>query len=132
MPTPAALDINRIQYLAICGTIVFLLFIFELIRNKKIKEAYAILWLVCGLAFLFLSIFRSSLDRLAFSCGIAYPPALLFLVAICSLLLILIQFSMIISSHNDKIQALSQEIALLKMKSENAEKDDKAPGASGL
>ncbi|MDD5757937.1 MAG: DUF2304 domain-containing protein [Desulfobulbaceae bacterium] len=115
MLTTVALDINRIQYIAIVGDIIFLVFIAELIRHKKIKEAYAILWLFFGAVFLFLATFRSSLNFLAFSCGIAYPPAFLFLVSICSLLLILIQFSMVISSQNDKIKELCQEVALLKM-----------------
>lgn len=115
MLTTVALDINRIQYIAIFGDIIFLAFIVELIRHKKIKEAYAILWLVFGAVFLFLATFRSSLNFLAFSFGIAYPPAFLFLVSICSLLLILIQFSMVISSQSDKIKELCQEVALLKM-----------------
>lgn len=128
MAANVELDINRIQYIAIIGAIIFLVFIFELIRSKKIKEAYSILWLFFGLIFLFLSVFRSSLNLLAFYCGIAYPPALLFLISICSLLLILIQFSVVISSQNDKIKEMCQEVALLKLEISSGGSDKEKPG----
>ncbi len=108
-------DINRIQYVAIFGSVVFIISIFELIRKKKIKEAYSLLWIVFGFAFLFLSIFRDVLNKFSFYCGIAYPPAALFLVSIIAIVLILIQFSVVISSQNDKMKELSQELGLLKL-----------------
>lgn len=111
----AGLDIHRIQYVALLGTVAFLVFLVELIRKQRIKEAYAILWLVFGLVFLGLSVFRESLNWLAFAFGIAYPPAFLFLVSIVAFVLILIQFSVVISSQNDRIRELSQEIALATM-----------------
>lgn len=114
------LDINRIQYVALLGTVAFLVFLVELIRKQRIKEAYAILWLLFGVVFLGLSIFRESLNWLSFAFGIAYPPAFLFLVSIVAFLLILIQFSVVISSQNDRIRELTQEIALATMEDSQA------------
>ena len=108
--------INRIQFLAIVGSILFLIFVFELIRKKKIKEAYSLLWIFFGLVFLFLSIFRDVLDKISWYFGIAYSPAALFLVSIFAIVLILIQFSVVISTQNDKIKELTQELGLLKLK----------------
>jgi hypothetical protein len=109
-------DIDRIQYVAIFGSLIFFIFILELIRKRRIKEAYSLLWLLFGLAFIILSIFRNLLNKISWFLGIAYPPAALFLVSIVAFLFILIQFSVVISNQNDKIKELSQELGLLKLK----------------
>jgi len=57
---------------------------------------------------------RGLLDTIALTVGVAYPPALLFFVAFLFLLLIVLHFSVIISSLSEKNKKLSQEIAILK------------------
>lgn len=111
-------DVNRIQYVAIAGSVVFLVFIVELIRKEKIKEAYALLWLLMGGGFLVLSVWRQGLDICAAQLGVAYSPAALFLFMLVFVILILIQFSVIISKQTDKIKNLTQELSLLKLRAE--------------
>ena len=118
---------DRIQILAIIGAIAFVLFIIELIRRKQLKEAYSIIWLLFAGIFLFFSIFRSALDYCSLWIGIAYPPAMLFLLLIIAIIFVLIQFSVIISSNNDKIRVLTQEIAILKNTIENLKDPNKKP-----
>ena len=105
---------SRIQIIAIIGSLAFLFFIFELIRRKKLKEAYAMIWLIMGSFFLVLSFWTQGLNIVSQLCGIYYAPAFLFLVLLITLTIILIQFSVIISKQADKIKALGQEIALIK------------------
>lgn len=104
---------SRIQLVAILGSILFLLFIFELIRRKQLKEAYALIWVIMGLAFLTLSCWLQGLHYLSELAGIFYAPATLFLVMLLTQTLILIQFSVVISRQSDKIRSMAQEIALL-------------------
>ena len=108
--------IERIQIISIVGSLAFLLLIARLIKNRMLKEAYAILWLLFAAVFLIFSYWKRGLDYLAGLAGIYYPPALLFLILIIALVLVLIQFSVIVSSHNDKIRRLTQEVALLSEK----------------
>ena len=105
---------NRIQLIAIVGSLFFIFFVFELIRRKKLKEAYAMIWLLMGSFFIVLAVWQHGLILLSKLCGIYYAPAFLFLVLLITLTMILIQFSVVISRQADKIKALGQECALIK------------------
>lgn len=107
------INIDRIQYIAIGGSIFFFLFIFEHIRKKRIKEEYSLLWLLFSLIFLVLSIWRDGLDIISQIIGIAYPPATLFLVLIMAIFSILIHYSMVISALSDKNKTLIQELGIM-------------------
>ena len=116
--------IERIQIISIIGSFVFLLGVLELIRIKLLKEAYALLWLIFGAIFILFSFWKQGLDFLARIVGIYYPPALLFLMLIIAIVLILIQFSVVISKNNDSIKNLTQELALLRNKITDLQKKD--------
>ncbi len=105
---------EKIQLIAILGSLLFMAGVIELIRRKQIKEAYALLWLIFGTVFIVFSIWKKGLDFLAALVGVYYPPALLFLLLIVAIILILIQFSVVISRNNDRVKNLTQEIALMK------------------
>lgn len=109
---------ERIQLISLAGSLFFMLGVLELIRRQKIKEAYALLWLIFGGIFILFSFWKDGLDYFAGIVGIYYPPALLFLILIVAIILILINFSVVISSQNDKIRNLTQEIALMKIELE--------------
>jgi len=111
-------DTSRIQYIAIAGSVILLLVILELIRSKKIKEEYSLLWLFFSVLILLISIFRGFLDVFSQLTGIAYAPAALFLVLIMAVFVILIQFSVIISTISERNNKLNQEVGLLKMELE--------------
>jgi len=104
---------HTIQILSIFGSIAFLFLIIFLIRIRRLKEEYAILWLFFGVIFLFLSIFRKSLEFISSLLGIAYPPAALFLILILAVITILIHFSLVISRMKDRQRQLTQQLGLL-------------------
>lgn len=115
----------RIQIISIVGSLILIIFILELIRRKKIKEAYALIWGIMSIFFLVLACWIDGLTFLSRLVGIQTPSITLFLVLILALVLISIQFSVIISNQVDKIKSLSQELALLKEKiSKLNRKDD--------
>ncbi len=119
-----------IQILSISGSLAFLIFMIYLIRIRKMKEEYAILWLFFGIVFLFLSIFRKSLEFISSVLGIAYPPAALFLILILAVITILIHFSLVISRMKDKQKQLAQKLALLdaRFKEISGDSDGPFPG----
>jgi len=102
------------QYIAIFVSISLFLYIFYLIRKKKIKEEYSLLWLTSSLVFIVFSIWRHGLEIFAQMMGIAYPPAALFLILMLAIFLILIEFSINISKLSERIKIMAQELALLK------------------
>ena len=118
-------DTSRIQYAAIVGCVVLLLFLFELTRKGKIRVQYAILWFFVAGAFLFISVWRNALDAIAQFVGVAYPPAALFLLLIIGIVGILIHFSVVLSSLSERTRTLVQEVGILKLKLEDRESSNK-------
>src|SRR5688572_4860213 len=106
----ALIILNRIQFFSIIGSISLTLFILKLIKRKKLKEEYSLLWLGCSGAFILLSIFKPLLELFAKTLGILYAPAALLLLLIVSAFLILIQFSIVISKLSESNKNLTQEV----------------------
>ena len=105
---------NRIQALSIIGSISLTWFILGLIKQKKLKEEYSLLWLSCSLLFVLLSIFKPLLEIFAYTVGILYAPAALLLMLVVSSFFILIQFSLVISKLSESNKNLIQEVGILK------------------
>jgi hypothetical protein len=114
-------SIQTTQYIAIAVSIGLFLYIFHLVRKKKIKEEYSLLWLFSSIVFIVFSVWRHGLEYFAKLVGIAYPPAALFLILMLAIFLILIEFSINISKLSEKNKILAQELALLRNKVEALE-----------
>jgi hypothetical protein len=106
--------VNRVTLFSICSSAGFLLYILEMVRRRKLREEYSILWLFGSTVILVLSLKQDWLIVLAHSAGIVYPPSFLFLVGILFILLILIHFSIAISKLHQMNKKMAQEIALMK------------------
>jgi hypothetical protein len=111
----------RARFFAMILGIVVSLFVINLVRTKRLKEEFALLWLLTSIVLVLTPLFIDYLDLIAYALGIEYPPALIFLLAIISLLLILFQFSMRISRFSEQIKVLTQEVAVLRARIEDLE-----------
>ena len=105
---------NRIQVLSIIGSLLLFLFILRLVKRKRLKEDYSLLWVGFGTVFILLSVFRPLLELVAAAIGIVYAPAALLLILVISVFFILIQFSIVISKLSEGNKNLIQEVAILK------------------
>jgi hypothetical protein len=108
-------DKTIIQYVSILGSVIFIILMILLIRNRKLKEEFSILWLLFGVVFFVLSIWRGSLEVIARMLGIVYAPSAIFLILIVAIICILIHLSVTISKITDQNRIMIQEIGLLKM-----------------
>jgi hypothetical protein len=122
---------DLLKILAVAGSGTVLLAVLELIRRGRLKERYAILWLLAGGVLLLLSSSRGLLDSIARLFGIYYPPSLLFLLAFFFLLLITLHFSVVLSGLSEKNKKLAQELALLRQEMEEAFERGKEREAGG-
>lgn len=109
------ISIQKIQVFAILASVLLFFFLIYLIRKRRIKVEYSLLWLFFGLVFIIFSSWRTGLDYIAGFVGIAYPPAAMFLLFMLAFFFILIEYSTIISRLSDRNKNLTQEIGLLKM-----------------
>lgn len=91
-----------------------LLLVLELVRRRRLREEYSLLWLGTALVMLLVSAWRDLLHGLSDAVGIAYPPNLLFLLAAFFLLLMLLYFSTVITRLTQENKEIAQEVALLK------------------
>jgi hypothetical protein len=121
--------IQTTQVIAIVVSISLFLFILFLVRKKKIKEEYSLLWLSSSIVFIFFSIWRDGLEYFAKLIGIAYPPAALFLILLLAVFLILIEFSINISKLTEQNKILAQELALLRSELEGEKPGNKSNDA---
>jgi hypothetical protein len=104
----------RVSIAAAIASVLLLLVVFELIRSRRLRERYALLWLLTGVVLLVLSVWRGGLDTIAGWFGISgYPPAILFAVGILFILLVLLHYSTVISRLSDQSTILAQRLALL-------------------
>ncbi len=96
------------------ASVVLLAIVFELIRSRRLRERYALLWLVTGVVMLVLSAWREALDTIAGWAGVTgYPPAVLFAVGLLFIIVVLLHYSTVISKLADENAILAQRLALL-------------------
>jgi hypothetical protein len=104
----------KITIAATISSIILLLVVFELIRSRRLRERYALLWLLTGVVLLVLSAWRGGLNTIANWVGVeTYPPAILFAVASLFILAVLLHYSTVISKLADQNSLLAQRVALL-------------------
>jgi hypothetical protein len=101
------------------GTFIFVL---ELVRRRRLKEEYSLLWLATAAALIILSLSRPTLDTLASTVGIIYPPSALFLVAMIFVLFILLHYSVVLTRLTQENKENAQQLALLRFQMEQMQK----------
>jgi len=116
----------RTSVAAAIASVLLILIVLELIRGRRLKERYALLWLVTGIVLLVLSAWRDGLNTIAGWLGVAYPPAILFAVATLFIIIVLLHYSTVLSQLDDQNTVLAQRLALLE-----AEVRAGGPPASG-
>lgn len=106
--------------ISIAATVVSLLLlfvVFELIRSRRLRERYALLWLATGIVLVVLSAWRGGLNTIARWFGVrSYPPAVLFAVGLLFVIAVLLHYSTVLSRLSDQNTTLAQRVALLEAK----------------
>jgi hypothetical protein len=104
----------RVTIVGVVASLLLILVVLELVRGRRLKERYALLWLATGIALLVLSAWRDGLNTIAGWLGVTgYPPAVLFAVATLFIFLVLLHYSTVISKLTDENVELAQRVALL-------------------
>jgi hypothetical protein len=89
-------------------------FIIHLVRSRRLRAKYSVLWFSIGLGLAVLAIFPGLLEWLSDLVGIGYPPATFMLLALSFLLVLVLHFSWELSRLEDRTRALAEEYALLR------------------
>jgi hypothetical protein len=117
---------HKIQFIIIFINSILLFYIARLIIKGKLREEYAIAWIVCTILLMFFSFWRNGLEVLAKAFGIFEAPNLVFTSFIFIILIYLLHLSIVNTKLQKDITKLTQEIALMKQKVRNNESNDAA------
>ena len=105
---------DRVTLFGLAASVAGLLFVLELVRQRKLREDYSLLWLGTTLILIVLSISRPLLDSFAALLGVVtYPPAALFLVAIIFMLVILLHFSTVLTRLARENREIAKQMEIL-------------------
>ena len=102
------------QIFSILVSLAVFFFTIDLVRKKRLREEYSLLWLGTSVLMIVLIIRYEWLLALTNVIGAVLPTTTLFLGSILFLILLAVQFSMKISALSNQVKDLVQENALLR------------------
>jgi hypothetical protein len=117
----------RIRILTIGGAAVVLLMVVELVRRRKLKEEYSVLWVVTAALTLVLAIWYSLLASVTRAIGAISTVSTLFFFGLLFCLVLLLHFSVRISSLERRLTSLVQEVGLMGVEEPDTPIEDVAP-----
>jgi hypothetical protein len=101
------------QILAVIGTLIFLIFVIELVRRRRLVERYALLWIAAAIILFIFAAWEGALDAVANALGIISPPNALFLMGLGTVFVLALHFSVAFSRLSEETKILAQEVARL-------------------
>lgn len=105
---------NTVQLISIIASVLFLFRVLYSTSKNELQNQEAFIWLIFATAGLLIAIFIDFFESIARQLDIAYMPTIIFLAAFLVILNLLVYHTTIISSQQEKIKNLSQELALLR------------------
>ena len=114
---------DRIQFFSIIFSLFIFFFIFGLVKNKRVKEEYSILWFAMSFFLLYMSFDRLAIDRLGRLVGVAYAPSVLTLLTTGFTFLLLIHITIVITRLSEQNKELIQELGLGRLRSASRSAD---------
>jgi len=109
----------RLKIFVILLGVGIFLGIIELVRRRKLREEYSFIWLIAGSMLILFALDNDILVFVSQIVGIAVPINTLFFMALTFVMLLLLYFSLRISSLTTQVKNLAQQIALLKQTQES-------------
>jgi len=110
---PLVADHGRQRLMAVLLAVTVLIVVLELIRRRKLREEYSVLWVVTAVGLIVLALNPGVLEWLSRLVGAATPNTTLFFGALVFLMLIGLQFSIRLSRLTYRLRKLTRQVALL-------------------
>ena len=105
----------RTRILTVVGSICLLGFVIELVRRRRLKEEYSVLWTITALTLLILALWFNLLLDITKAIGAVLPSSTLFFFGLIFALMLLLHFSIRISHLERSLTALVQELGLMSL-----------------
>jgi hypothetical protein len=106
--------------LGLIGSLITLTLLFELMRRRRLREKYAVFWVVVALVTLVIAVFPATLTTAADLVGVKVPANLLFFGASMLLLGVSIHQSYELGRLEERTRTLAEEVGLLRLEIETS------------
>jgi hypothetical protein len=103
---------TNLRIVAIVGSVALLLFIIELVRRRRLKEEYSVLWVAIAVVLCLLAVWGGLLSSLTHAIGAVSQGSTLYFFGLIFALLLLLHFSVRVSDLERRVVSMIQEIAL--------------------
>jgi hypothetical protein len=117
----------RTRVIAIAGSIALLIGVIELVRRRRMKEEYSVLWTVTAVTLLVMAIVPDLLSTLTTAIGAVLASSTLFFTGLIFALLMLLHFSVRISGLERSLTALVQELGLMTVERDDLRRELEGP-----
>ena len=117
------------RFFAILASVVTFGLVIELIRRRKLREEYALLWVATTLGMIVLSTWYGLIERITHLIGAVTVTTTIFLFAFLFLLVISVHITTVLSRLTVQVRRMAQEMAVLEAGRAAMAKPDGSPGA---
>lgn len=113
---------EKLHILLIIFSSLLLLGVLELVRSRMVREKYAIIWVLLSVSLLILAIRVDFIFYVAEIMGVHDPVNALVFIAIVTILLVLMEYSVILTRHHRHTRDLLKKYSLLQLRLEELER----------
>lgn len=111
----------RLTIVSVVVAVAALVLVVELLRRRRLREKYAVIWVVISIATLVLAVFPELLRWTAQLVGIQTPSNLLFFGSLIVLFAVSLQLSREVGLLEEQSRRLAEEVGALKLRLDGLE-----------
>lgn len=117
----------RLTIFSVVVAVAALVLVVELLRRRRLREKYAVIWVVISIGTLVVAIFPSLLRGVAEAIGIQTPSNLLFFGSLMVLFAVSLQLSREVGLLEEQTRRLAEEVGSLRLRLDAMEKRAEKP-----
>lgn len=112
----------RLTVVSVIVALAALVLVLELLRRRRLREKYAVIWVVISIGTVVVALFPRLLGGIARLVGIQTPSNLLFFTSLIILFAVSLQLSGEVGRLEEQSRRLAEEIGALRLRMDSLEK----------
>lgn len=114
---------ERLTIVSVVVALAALVLVFELLRRRRLREKYAVIWVVISISTLVVAVFPPLLRWVADLVGIQTPSNLLFFASVIILFAVSLQLSREVGLLEEQSRRLAEEVGSLSLRLDVLERE---------
>ena len=103
----------QVRIISLVVSVLFIIYVVWLVRNRKLREADSIVWILAGLAIFVLSLWVRPLVLITALLGAKFAVSILFFCGLIFLTFISLWITTRLSELSEEVKDLAQKVTLL-------------------